>query len=150
MGNFEGVEFKREHVDLVIDEMLPMLCENNEETGLDGFEFKPQFETYSKMEELGYLRVFTARKEGVLVGYQVIILNPNLHYGYTSANSDVVYIAPAHRGFGRHFIRWCDEQLKAEGVDVSIKNITAKRDMTKFLSTMGYSLLDRVYMKRFT
>lgn len=149
MGTIGEIAFNREQVsESLIEEMIPLLQANNAETGTDGFDLEPSFDQYKALDDHGYLRLFTARKDSKLIGYQVFIINPNLHYKYVSATSDVVYISPEHRGFGHKFMADNESKLKAESINAIFQNISAKKDASKLMEWMGYHLEDRVYMKR--
>lgn len=149
MGTLDQIAFAREPVtESLIEEMIPLLVQNNAETGTDGFDLEPSFDQYLAMDQAGYIRLFTARKDSKLIGYQVFVINPNLHYKYVSATSDVVYISPEHRGFGHKFMADNESKLKAESINAIFQNISAKKDASKLMEWMGYHLEDRVYMKR--
>lgn len=96
------------------------------------------------------LRCFTAREDS-LVGYACFIVCPNKHYmGSLQAMQDVLFISPSHRKglTGYRFIRWCDEQLKAEGVQVVYHHTKAAHDFGALLKRQGYEEVDRIYAKR--
>ena len=96
------------------------------------------------------LRCFTAR-EDCLVGYACFVVAPNKHYmGSLQAMQDVLFISPGHRKglTGYRFIRWCDEQLKAEGVQVVYHHTKTAHDFGALLTRQGYEEVDRIYAKR--
>jgi hypothetical protein len=45
-------------------------------------------------------------------------------------------------------MRWCDEQLKADGVAFVTQNVTAGLDYSKLLTRIGYQHHETVYIKR--
>jgi GNAT superfamily N-acetyltransferase len=106
-------------------------------------------EGYSAMEEAGSLRVFSARSNGVLVGYATVLVNPSLHCKTSlQAVQDALFVHPEHRGFGRKFVAWCDEQLCAEGVEIVFQHVNAQHDFSSMLERLNYELVDKVYARR--
>lgn len=104
---------------------------------------------YYAIEESNKLRVYTARNDSGLVGYAVFFVNTSAHYkNSVQALQDIIFIHPKFRGMGGRFILWCDEQLKAEGVQVVFHHIKAKHNFGKLLERFGYELIDLIYGKR--
>lgn len=113
----------------------------------------PKKEFYEAAERGGALRLFTARQEGVLVGYAAFFVLHHPHYKECLvANQDVLFLTPEVRGkkLGACFIRWCDEQLKTEGVQVVTQHVKAKPelDFGPLLEGLGYELMDKIYTRR--
>jgi|6_EtaG_2_1085325.scaffolds.fasta_scaffold02539_2 hypothetical protein len=134
----------------VIDEALPLVIKHyNEIAHYKDIPLDPDTDMYVKMEKLGILKVFTARKSGELVGYAVFIVKPNPHYKTSvQAIQDVIYIDPACRGFGHKFIIWIDLQLKDMGVKVAYQHVKVAYNFGPMLERIGYKLIDYVYGKR--
>jgi len=133
--------FQRESVAAVWDEALPLMLVNHAETGaLAGCEFDPDREKFEKLDELGMIRVFTARIDGGLVGYAAFIIGPHLHYRDTVwAIQDVVFLVPAHRGRAAiRFLRWQDDELACAGVDLVYRHVTVRNAWGRTLIRMGY------------
>lgn len=110
----------------------------------------PDIASYAKIEEVGALRVFTAREDGgELIGYAVFFIKPNIHYRTSlQALQDILYIHPQKRGFGMRFIAWCDEQLKNESIQVVYHHVKAKHNFGPMLERLGYGLVDLIYARR--
>jgi hypothetical protein len=125
---------------------------NNAETGTLGEqEFVPDFDRYLQMEEGGYVRLFTARDEGKLVGYNLMMISTHPHYpGSLWAIQDTLYMAPEWRGFASiRFIRHVDAELRAEGVKYLLRQVNVNRDFSRTLERMGYDQKEVTYMRRF-
>jgi hypothetical protein len=105
---------------------------------------------YEMAEHAGMLRLYTVRDDGRLMGYAVFFVRPNMHYqGSIQASQDVLYLDPAIRGgTGYRFIRWCDEQLRAHGVQAVYQHVKAKHNFGPILERQGYELVDLIYAKR--
>jgi GNAT superfamily N-acetyltransferase len=76
---------------------------------------------YAAAAAAGLLQIFTARADGVLIGYAVFIVRKHPHYKrHTWANNDVIWVHPDHRrgGVGRDFVRFFVAAFGEQGVDV--------------------------------
>lgn len=104
---------------------------------------------YVAVESNGLLRMFIARAAGAITGYAVFVVSPNMHYRTSvQAIQDVLYIDPASRGFGRRFVEWCDQQLKAEGVQVVYQHVKLAADFGPMLAKIGYEHVENVWGRR--
>jgi len=135
-------------------EVLPLIiCHFNETAHFKDIALKPDFEHYITLDQLGFVRLFTARELlGELIGYGVFFVRDNIHYqGSLQATQDLLYIKPSHRGFAFHFITYCDEQLADEGVEVIYQHVPTCNDYaSRLLTPQGYEILEHVYVKRFS
>lgn len=113
-------------------------------------ELDPDFEQYEKLEQIGALRMFIARDEQeFIVGYAVYFIRHNIHYKSSlQALQDVLFIDPDKRGFGAKFILWCDQQLKAEGVQIVYHHVKSAHNFGAMLERIGYRLVDLIYTRR--
>jgi hypothetical protein len=145
---FDG--FQRETLAGAFSDLMPLLEEHYREIAhYQDIELDVDLEGYIRVENAGMLRLFTCRRQKELVGYAAFFVKPNLHYQKSlQAVQDVVFISKEHRGFGRDFIRWCDEQLKLEGVQVVYHHVKSKHNWGRMLEGMGYELVDLIYAKR--
>jgi GNAT superfamily N-acetyltransferase len=108
---------------------------------------------YQTMEDEDSLRIFTARDEATneMVGYLLYTVGYNPHYKDSlQASVDVVYIDPERRGFGMKFMKWCDERLKQEGVEIVYHHVKLAHDFGPVLKRMGYKPIETIYGKRFS
>jgi hypothetical protein len=104
---------------------------------------------FFKLEDMGMLRTYIAREGGKMIGYALFLVKPHPHYKKTlCAGQDVIFIHPDHRGNGLKFIKWCDEQLKAEGVAIVTHHIKFAHDWSKALERIGYERQDIIMSKR--
>lgn len=132
-------------------EMYPLFEEHYEEIAhFKDIPLKPDVELYLKSQDIGLLRVFTARKEdNEMVGYNVFFTKHNGHYKDSlNASQDIIFVRKAQRGFGLKFIEWCDEQLRNEGVDVVYHHVKAAHNFGPKLEKQGYVLVDLIYAKK--
>lgn len=144
------MNFARETLDTCLNEAKPLLIDHWKEIAqYDDILLDVDTERYYNLERSGFLRIYTARKDGLLVGYAVFVVNTHPHYKNSlQAMQDIIFIHPSHRGTGGKFILWCDRQLKDEGVQVVFHHIKAKHDWGKMLERFGYELIDKIYGRR--
>ena len=145
--------FARERMHDLWPELEPLIREHWLEVAhyLD-IPLDPDRDAYNAMEDAGAVRAYTARIKGVLVGYVIYFVRPNLHYsGSKQAVQDVLFIAPEHRGgLGFRLLRWSHERLRDEGVQVVYQHVKVKPGLNfgPVLERMGYELIDNIYGKR--
>jgi len=101
------------------------------------------------LERMGVLKLYTARKEGVLVGYASFIVYPSMEYSTTlQASLTNIFIHAQHRGRGGAFISWCDEELKKLSVKIVYHHVKVKNDYGVLLKRLGYDMMNIEYAKR--
>ena len=145
------IKFGRELLSNVFDEMMPLFDKHYKEIAhYQDIPLDPIKDEYMAREKAGAVRAFIARDEyGAIVGYAVFFVCRNLHYRSSlQALQDVLFIDPAKRGFGMKFIAWCDEQLKAEGIQVSYHHVKKEHNFGPLLERLGYDLVDLIYARR--
>jgi GNAT superfamily N-acetyltransferase len=146
-----AIKFQRERAQAIFEEIAPLLKKHWEEIAhYKDIPLEPDFDLYKRIEDTGGLRAFTARDEaGAVVGYAVFFLKTNPHYKSSlQAVQDVIFIDKERRGFGRHFIAWCDEQLKADGAEAVYHHVKSAHNWGSVLEKMGYQLVDLIYARR--
>jgi len=144
------VTYHKESAVSAFDEIMPLLEKHWREIAhYQDIELNPDLENYIRVEEAGALRVYTYRVHNTLVGYAVFFVRHNMHYkGSLQAVQDVLFIKKECRGNGREFVKWCDEQLKLEGVQVVYHHVKSAHNWGKMLEAMDYELVDLIYAKR--
>jgi GNAT superfamily N-acetyltransferase len=132
------------------DKFRQLILSNWTETGIKGMALDPAWPQYKSMAEAGLLRIYVAKDEAnEIVGYSVYFVTEHLHYKTVKhALSDMIYIRPTRRGFGKNFIAWIDEQLKNEGVVAVYRHATMKNNFRVLLERMGYAAQETLYIKR--
>lgn len=142
--------FQEEKLKNCLDEAKPLLYAHYKEIAhYQDIEFNPDYEMYLKMDEAGIIKSYSVRENGVMIGYAVFFIKRNLHYKKSiQAQQDIVFIKSDKRGCGLFFIKWCDEQLKREGIQVVYHHIKAAHNFGKALERIGYELQDLIYSKR--
>lgn len=135
----------------LFSQLRPLLNEHYAELALEDSVNVPSTAPYFSLEDAGLLRVFVAREANDIVGYAFFSVVKNPQYGDAlHAKQDLMFLTrAARRGLdGVVFMKWCDEQLKAEGVEVIYRHLNVKQPHDAILTRMGYDLRERVYTRR--
>jgi hypothetical protein len=137
------LEFAIETVMDAADEAAPLLRHHFDEveTHRDVSPLEPDWPRYVAMEEMGLLKVFTARDAGMLVGYAVFGVMPSMHSkNVVHAINDIVYIKPAYRRGTNaiRFILWMEKQMKSMGAMRIFFNVKTAHDWSPVLEYLGY------------
>jgi len=122
------------------------IAENKEATG----PINPDLRAYEALEATGRLRVLTARKDGVIVGYFTFFIGRNLHYDVTCGTEDIYWLAPEYRGIPKLAIRLfleAEKIMRSEGVRIATVKTKVANDHEKFFAHLGYRPFERVYVK---
>lgn len=155
--SFARTQFAREHFDTVIDEIELLVDAHYGEVnhhpdippGID----KAKYQT---AEKIGILRVYTVRVDDLLVGYEVFMVGFSMHYCTSfQARMDTLFIHPAYRKgiMGFRFLRWVQQQLEAEGVEVGYRHHKilegGRLDLAPIFKRLGWEPIYVMYFRRF-
>jgi hypothetical protein len=135
------VSFQAEALASMWEEALPLMKANHSETGaLSDFHFAPALEKLKRLEEAGFVRLYTARRMGKLIGYQLFIVLFGINYpDNLEATCHVAYMTPGNRGFtAGKFLLWADRKLFYEGVYSIARQSTVKHPLSGVYQKMGY------------
>lgn len=108
------------------------------------------WDAYEKLEELGMLKIFTARDDGSLIGYLWVILSPNLHSrGSVLACDDGLYVARTHRGqaVAKELIQFTERCLKEDGIKTFHIVGTTEKPINGLMERMGYTKIETKFQK---
>jgi GNAT superfamily N-acetyltransferase len=107
------------------------------------------FEHYQALEDLGKLRVFTLREDGVLKGYNVFMFTEHHQHGTLAAFHDTLFVHPSiRRGTtGLRFLRWCDERLREHGAKFITQHVSEGKDIGPLFLRLGYKPAETIYIK---
>lgn len=105
---------------------------------------------YCELDAAGKLATFVAKREQVIVGYAVFIVQTHIHYqdALVAANS-AVYAAPEVRA-GRvvlKLLRYAELGLQAQGVQKIYYHVKRSKDFGRLLDHLGYEDVERLYAK---
>lgn len=148
------IEIRHEAYESVKDELKGLIEEHWEEIALyqDQIKLNPNWHEYARLSATGLLRMFTARSDGVLVGYFVLIVSRSLHYAdHIFATNDVIYLKPEFRKgtAGASLIKFAEEKLRKEGVSLMTVNTKVHVPFDPLMKRLGFDLIERIYAKCF-
>lgn len=118
---------------------------------LDEFEFANNDDAYRLMEDENILRVITARVDGELAGYVIIVVSPLQHHANNLAGNEIgFFVKPEYRNgrIGIGLINKAYELCEEAGVDALTFSVTPTIDYSPLLERAGFVETERVYMKR--
>lgn len=144
--------YQQEFLASVYIEIQELIKEHWQEIAVNKSKIKlnPDWDAYEELEKNNRLKIFTAREDGKLVGYFVVITGVNIHYkDHMFAQNDVLYLSKEHRkGFtGIKLIKFAERCLKEDGISVLNINTKAHKPFDKLLDYMRYNMVERVYQK---
>jgi hypothetical protein len=149
------MQLQQEMLFEVVSEVQDLLAMHYEELTLnkDKVRLKPMWEKYAALENAGAFVVYTARKNGALVGYGAFFINQHLHYAdLTVAANDVLFLHPEHRT-GRNGIRliqFCENELRKKIGSFKLTwHAKLGTDLGSVLNRMGYSTEESMLAKIF-
>lgn len=110
---------------------------------------------YRKCEDLGILRIYSVRVEGRLTGYSVFLIGYSKHYKTSlQARQDTLFLHPEQRQgmTGYRFLRWVDEQIRAEGVQIIYQHhklfADGRLNLGPLFERLGYQPIYKMYFRR--
>lgn len=146
-----GMYFQQERSQDLWSEIQPLLVEHWREIAhYQDILLDPDVESYNYADSRGLLRCYTVRNGGRLIGYAIFKIG-SLHYkGSKQAFQDVLFVLPEYRnkGTGFRLIRFCDRELKKEGMQVVYQHVKKAHNFGPLLVRLGYELVDLIYAKR--
>jgi len=110
----------------------------------------PDWEKYIKMGELGFIKIYTARENGLLVGYAIWLVAPSMHYKTTKkALNDILYVDPDKRGgrTGINLIKYSEKMLKELGCKTIGMHIKEVFNWGNVAERLGYEKIESLYEK---
>lgn len=146
------MNYQQEFLATVEKDIRPLLERHYKDIAVnqDKIKLNPDWEAYHSLEQDGMLKIFTAREQGELVGYFVVIVHRNLHYkDHLFASNDVIFLHPDHRKgrTGIKLIQFSEKCLREDGVSVLAINTKVHKPFDKLMQFLGFSLVERIYSK---
>lgn len=146
------VKYQQEFLDSVRGEVESLIQDHYNEVypARDTFQSNMDWDSYAKLEDVGFLKIFTARDDDDLVGYLWVIVSPNLHSrGSVVACDDGLYVAKSYRGqaVAKELVRFTERCLKEDGVKVFHIVGTTEKPIDSFVKRMGYTEIETKFQK---
>jgi len=148
------IDIQRECLASVKDEIQPLLKKHWEMVALNQGKIKlnPDWKEYSRLDNAGILRIFTARIDGNLVGYCVLLVSQSIHYkDHKFASNDVVFVLPEYRSgaTGYKLIKYAEDHCRENDVSLMMINTKVHIPFDSLMIGMGFDLIERIYSKCF-
>lgn len=148
----KDIKFALEDFYSVREEVDELFYKHWEEVALnkDKIKLNPDWSFYETLHTTNQLGVYTARKEGVLIGYFVVVASAHPHYkDHTFARNDILFIDPDHRKglLGYRFIKWVVSELTGIGISVVAINTKNHKDFGALLERMDFTKAEQIYTK---
>ncbi len=115
------------------------------------FEYDPDWARYQLLNELGLIKVFVARLNDRIIGYNSYYMTTHLHNkNYAMAMQDTLFVHPAHRNgtVGMKLLLHAEEELKKLNIDLVIQTVTLSMDISAIFDRLGYEDLERTMIKQ--
>ena len=142
------VKYQQEFLSQIKDEMEPLIAKDWDEVGQDHIPLDVDWEAYFDLEESGVLQLFTARKEGLLVGYFLTMTVKSLQSrNHFFVTNDAIYVDPEHRGVGKGLFQFVENCLKEDGHTNLIVTTTEKFPIDSMMYKMGYKRIETRFEK---
>lgn len=112
---------------------------------------EPDWELFLILEDRGYLKIFTARSCGKLVGYFFATINPDLHSkGNFFVGNDAIFLHPNYRKgrVGIKLFQFTEKCLAEDGYDRLYVTTTEKNKIDRLMSYMGYKKVETRFLKK--
>lgn len=147
-----SITYQQEFLDTVEKDIKPLIQDHWEEIALNksAIKLNPDWDAYHNLEDNGILKVFTARFDGELIGYFVVLIRNHIHYkDHVFAANDVLFLKQEYRKglTGAKLMKFAEKCLKEDGVSVLVVNTKRHKPFDKLLEWLGYSHVENVYSK---
>ena len=148
------ITFAEEKFADVWDEFRPLAYAHWLETmvPVTGEEFRPDVDRYIQFNSTGFYRLYTARRDGVLVGDMGIYITDSMHTQKKIAREDSWYMRPDARS-GRtalRFLAFVEAELRKHGVTSGETTTPPSAGSARLLEAYGYKHIANCYFKEFT
>lgn len=139
--------------DKFLDEAASVLLEHWEELAVNKEHVKlaPDRLKYKQLQELGIINNIVVYDGETVVGYSVLVVQPNLHYSdNVFAHVDIIYVSKNYRlsSIGARLLLATEQLAKDLGASVITHHAKPYVPMIiKPLEKLGYSLYEHIYGK---
>lgn len=144
------IEYQEELISDLVDELKPLLEEHWQELAVNKEErpLDVDWDNYINLNNLGLMKIYTARKEGELVGYATFVVTTNLHYRtWKCATCDVYFVNPLYRksGVGTEFFKEIVEWLRTYNVHSIYVHDKLSKSHSKLFTALGFKAIEQTY-----
>lgn len=111
----------------------------------------PDWDTFMILEDRGYLKIFTVRFSGKLIGYFFATINPDLHTrGKFFASNDAIFLHPDYRKgrIGIGLFKFAEKCLSEDGYDRLYVTTTERNKIDGLMQYLGYKKVETRFLKK--
>jgi len=150
--NDKMIQYQQEFLDGVKEEVVFLIENHFSEVypARDVFSLDMDWDLYSKLEDLGLIKIFTARDGDKLAGYLWVIISPNLHSkGTYVASDDGFFVDKEYRGISvaKNLIKFTEKCLKEDGFKLFHMSGTEEKPIDPLMKRMGYQKIESKFQK---
>lgn len=118
----------------------------------DEVPLEPRWEDIASLERQGRIYILTLRRDSVLIGYSMFVINIHLHYKSLKriATNDILFVAPTERDIklGYMLIVQSEKCMKALGMDKITWHMKPGKSFAPLLKKIGgYKHEEEIYGK---
>lgn len=119
------------------------------EVGSQDFPIQIDSPLYAHFESQGQLQILTVRKDGVMIGFAVVLIRKHSHYPALCAFEDAYFVIKSERksGIGRELISRSLDELKARGVKKVFFYSNHSKSHRALFMDLGFAHSDEVWSK---
>lgn len=133
-----------------IEEMSKLFDEHCDEVSSDPENIRPNidYDAYFRLEDIGSLHLITVRKDEELVGYNLYLISPLLHYKHIiHATNDAIFIKKEHRKgtVGFRLIKFAINTLKERGIYSMMIHTKTKVPFDRLCERLGMTFAEKTY-----
>jgi len=138
----------------LISQLMPLISVSKDEMELwKNDELDVDWNSYFACQQVGIFRIYTCRdtESRRLVGYMTYHIQRHPHCSRVlCAFQDALYLAKDFRKgmAGIKLIKFSEQRLKSEGVQMVFQRSQPERDISKVLQRIGYTMTETVFTKR--
>lgn len=145
------IQYMTAKVSECFDDVLKLLDEHyNELSVTKNYKLNPIYDIYKQNESNGKCRVILCKDDDEIVGYIVFFIDSNLHYkDCLLATEDIYYLKPKYRKgtIGIKMFKFAENYLKSLGVNMIRYSTKVHMDNSRLFEFMGYSFIEKVFIK---
>ena len=142
--------YAQELLSLAESEVTPLAELEWEESGHPTENLNIDWDSYFRLEDAGQLKFFTARKEGVLIGYFVVLIMTPLTCKHEAIGYyDAVFVHKDYRKstVGKRLFKFVEDCMKEDKIYRVVASSSIKNPIGKFLTRLGYNEIETKYEK---
>ena len=146
------ITYQVETYNELIEDIVPILEDHYMETELyaDRIPLNPDYNMYQVGNDVGIIHFYTARDNGALVGYIIMMLAHKPHAKDSLyAMCDMIYVDPAYRSteVAPELIQFMEAEVKGHGAEVVIINVKAHLRPDSLMQKLAYKEADVSFSK---